>query len=458
MSGLSPSPQPLTSNLSPKRSTTVGIVFLVLFLDLVSFGLVFPVFGQMLDYYLERDSGLLRWMMQLASTVVPAADHGQRAALFGGMLAALYSLLQFVTAPWWGRLSDRIGRRPVLLWSLVGSLAANLLWVFSADFTVLLIARVIAGGFSGNVSTATAVVADITTPEQRGRAMGLMGMAFGLGFTVGPALGGVAWWIGHGWWSGGSAMFALNPFSLPALIATVLSLFNLAWVWRSFSETLPVERRSIPSGEGRSANPLRLFAAADLGAAVRRLNFSFAAYVLLFSGMEATLVFLAGQHLGLLPHHLGGLFMMIGLSSAMAQMLIFRRYVGRFGARRIGLAGLLTMMPGFLGLALVPQYPHLWLLVAALAVVALSSGMVFPALSTLVSLTADPQRQGQAMGTFRSAGSLGRAAGPLVAAGAYFSLSPSAPYLIAGIGVLLPVAMLALVKVSEPIVSPAGTR
>lgn len=442
--------------LPARRSTTVGIVFLVLFLDLVGFGLVFPVFGQMLDYYLERDSGLLRWMMQIASAVVPAADHGQRAALFGGMLAALYSLLQFVTAPWWGRLSDRIGRRPVLLWSLTGSVAANVLWVFSADFTVLLIARVIAGGFSGNVSTATAVVADITTPEQRGRAMGLMGMAFGLGFTVGPALGGVAWWIGHGWWDGGG-VFALNPFSLPALIATALSLFNLAWVWRSFSETLPVERRSLPTAEGRSANPLRLFAAAGLGAAVRRLNFSFAAYVLLFSGMEATLVFLASQHLGLLPHHLGGLFMMIGLSSALAQMLIFRRYVGRFGARRIGLAGLLTMMPGFLGLALVPLFPQLWLLVAALAVVALSSGMVFPALSTLVSLAADPLRQGQAMGTFRSAGSLGRAAGPLVAAGAYFAWSPSAPYLIAGIGVLLPVAMLALVKVSEPIAArPAG--
>ena len=419
------------------RKGVLPTVFLVLFLDLVGFGIVFPLYAELLNFYLLQDSGLLGMLLRLVDAVAPAdAGHWQRAALFGGVLAGGYAGLQFLAAPFWGRLSDRIGRRPVLLVSLTGSLLANVLWIVSFHFELLLIARLLAGITSGNVATANAAIADTTTPEQRGRAMGFVGMAFGLGFILGPAIGGLSYHL----LPRPDAMGPLlHPFSAVAVVATVLAALNLVIAWRSFPETHPPERRG-KAGEGRPVNPLRIFDR-SLGAGVARINGAFLLHTLLFSGMEATLVFLVAQQLGFGIGATTALFVAMGLMAAAMQGGVYRPLVNRVGPRALALCGLLALIPGFALVALVAWHPHAWLLWAGVLVMSVGTGLAFPAMGTIASLAADPARQGWAMGAYRSAGALGRALGPLLAAIAYFHGGPEWPYLIGAIGMVLPLVL-----------------
>lgn len=413
-----------------ERRGVLPVVFLTLFLDLVGFSIVFPLFAEKLKFYMARDAGILHWAMNL----MPDAPANHQAALFGGLLGALYAGLQFFAAPMWGRLSDRVGRRPVLMVSLTGSVLAYVLWVFSASFTLFFISRVIAGAMSGNVATANAAVSDVTTPETRSRGMAAVGMAFGLGFVIGPALGGIF----HGWSLGPTTTgdFGLHPFSGPAAISAGLAIFNLGLAFFVFPETNPPEKRAAPQ-PGRTSNLLQLFDP-KLGTGVAQLNLSFMFYTLIFSGMESTLIFLADQKLHFTPTDLGFLFAGMGLGSAAVQGAVFRRQSERFGVRRLGLIGLACLVPGFVLIGLVDWFPHTWLLVAGIALLAASTGLVFPALSTLVSLAGDPQRQGWVMGTFRSASAFGRAVGPLLAAGIYFLWRPGGTYLMCAVLVAIP--------------------
>ncbi len=206
------------------KKTGLGSIFLVLFVDLIGFSIVFPLFPEMMRWYGDQSGSLLALLMQPVDALFPGVDPLQRAALFGGLLGALYAGLQFIAAPFWGRMSDRYGRRPILLVSLVGSLVANLLWVFSGSFSVLLLSRLLAGAMTGNIAVANAAVADVTTSANRSKGMAAVGMAFGLGFILGPAMGG---WLGH---------IRLDQ-ALPALvhggsIPSRLRLWSrLAWRW-----------------------------------------------------------------------------------------------------------------------------------------------------------------------------------------------------------------------------------
>jgi MFS family permease len=432
------------------RRTSLVVIFLVLFVDLIGFSIVFPLFADMLKYYTVHDQGLLKLAMGVVDQVFPVKAADQRAALFGGLIGATYSTLQFISAPYWGRLSDRIGRRPVLLLSITGNTLAYLIWIFSGDFTTLLVSRLLAGLMTGNVATANAAVADITTPETRARGMGMIGMAFGLGFILGPALGGLSTVLPR---LDGSALLAswgANPFSTAAAIAFLLSLVNLVWAFFRFHETLPAERRGSAVAVSRPINPMRLFSR-RLGATVAVVNFSFFFHTLLFAGFEATMVFLSAQRCQFTPIQNGWLFAWMGLTAAIVQGGIFRRLAPRVGQRVLAMAGFLSLIPGFGLVALVDWYPSTTLLVIAVTGLAAGTGLVFPSLNTMASLSADPVRQGEAMGAFRSAGSLGRALGPLLAAVVYFAVRPAAPYIIAAVGMTIP-----LILVSRLRPSPAG--
>ncbi len=424
-----------------RRGTGLGTVFLVLFIDLAGFGILFPLYAEMMKFYLEHDRGLLHALLGGITGLFPHADAGQQAALFGGTIGALYSGVQFLTAPLWGRLSDRVGRRPVLLVSIGGSLMAALLWAFSCDFTLLLLSRLIAGGMTGNVAVANAAVADLTTPQTRSRGMAAVGMAFGLGFILGPAIGAFAWaYLPH--WQATSTVLGVNPFTCAALIAVALSLINLVWAWRFFRETLPPEKRVSAPPMTRTLDPAQMFRA-DLGPGVPAINLTFLIYTLLFSAMETTLVFLVMHRLDFGPVQNGQLFVVMGLIAAVMQGGVFRPFVRRFGPRVLGIAGIVAMLPGFVLLALIDAHPHqsfAWLGVSLLAV---GTGLVFPALTALASLAGDPARQGYVMGAFRSAGALGRAGGPLLGAIAYFSINPASPYWIGVVVLVVPIVMLA---------------
>jgi MFS family permease len=360
------------------------------------------------------------------------------------LLGALYSLLQFIVAPIWGRLSDRFGRRPILLISLGGNLVAYLLWVFSGTFALLLLSRLMAGIMGGSVASANAAVADITgSAKERARGMGLVGMAFGLGFILGPVIGGVSYYaLPRLDDNAALAAIGVNPFSMPAAIATALCLINFIWAIMRFRETLPLERRQKASAAtDRTANPFRLFSN-RLGAGVLTVNLAFFFHTVLFAGMESTLVFLTAQMLGFEPQHNGYLFAWMGFLAAVMQGGVFRRMAPRIGGKPLAIAGLLLLMPGFLLIGLVDWHHHTWLLVLGISVLATGTGLVFPALSTLISLAASRSDQGLALGSFRSAGSLGRAIGPLLAAVVYFTFRPAAPYLCGMVGVIIPILLL----------------
>jgi MFS family permease len=423
----------------PERSggaprTSLGVIFLVLFTDLVAFGMLFPIYGGLLTFYSESGHPLMGWILATVDAIHPGSSPNQRVALFGGIMAALYAGLQFIAAPLWGRLSDRVGRRPVLLFSMIGTLVANLLWVFGGDFGIFILSRVLAGGLSGNVGVANAAVADITTPENRGRGLAAIGMAFGFGFIIGPAIGGLvsaqALRVDALGWPG------LHPFSTVALVAAGLGAVNLVWALARFRETIAPERRGQP-GAPRPLNPLQLIDPA-LGSEVRALNLACLFHTLIFSGLEATLVFLTWERFAFDPMANGWLFVWMGFVSLLANGVLFRRLVTKVGPRPLAMFGLVVMAPGYLLVGLVDWHAALWLLVLGSAVLSVGTGTVFPGLNTMASLAADPARQGWVMGTFRSASALGRAIGPLLGAVVYFAWRPGATYLVCAGAVLLP--------------------
>lgn len=421
----------------------LGVIFLTLFLDLVGFSIIFPLFPAMLDYYLPSGDGGHSLLGQL---IAPLANWAERsgaadprfmtAVLFGGILGSLYSILQFICAPLWGAYSDRVGRRKVLLITISGLALSYILWFFAASFWVLVLARVLGGAMGGNLSVATAAVADTTTRAKRSSGLAIIGIAFGLGFIVGPAIGGVFALIDLTEIAPSLKAFGVNPFSVPALVSLTLTVVNLAWVYRHFKETLPESKRRQAKSERRGLAVFRIFQCPE--PATRRTNFVYLIYMLAFSGMEFTLTFLAVERFAFSPAQNGGMFVFIGFILVLVQGGIVRRLATPVGEKRLALAGLACGVAAFLALAMAMQ---LGLFFGALALMAFSIGLASPTLSALVSLYSNESDQGANLGIFRSAGSLARAIGPLVAAFVYFVYGSKSAYLFGAVVVILPLVM-----------------
>ena len=421
-----------------------AVVLLVLFLDLVGFSIIFPMLPQMLDWYGHEDGGLLPAISDwLASTFGIALDAGRRhAALIGGVLAGLYSIIQFVVTPFWGRLSDRIGRRPVLLATTTMNLLGYVLWMFSGSFMVFFVSRILCGFASGNIGVASAAVADLSTKENRAKAMGLMGAAIGLGFITGPAIGALCGLSIASAPVAATGVFAINPFTLPAGVAAALSLLNVVWLVRRFGETLPPEKRG-DHGTTRSINPLRLFRR-DLGPGLPRLNFAYLLFMVGFAGFEGTLVFLLVEHLDYDIGWSGLCMVWLGFCSAFVQGGLVRRAVKRTGERALALRGLVILIPGYAlcaGVGLAELGP--WALWVGVTLLAVGVGYLSPTMSAMVSLRTSAATQGAAMGSYRSVGALGRAIGPFGAAFLYFGMGAHAPYVAAAVLGVVPLVLLA---------------
>ena len=436
----------IDTSISPDTKgnhSRLGVIFLTLFLDLVGFSIIFPLFPAMLDYYLPSGDGGHSLLGQL---IAPLANWAERsgaadprfmtAVLFGGILGSLYSILQFICAPLWGAYSDRVGRRKVLLITISGLALSYILWFFAASFWVLVLARVLGGAMGGNLSVATAAVADTTTRAKRSSGLAIIGIAFGLGFIVGPAIGGVFALIDLTEIAPSLKAFGVNPFSVPALVSLTLTVVNLAWVYRRFKETLPESKRRQAKSERRGLAVFRIFQCPE--PATRRTNFVYLIYMLAFSGMEFTLTFLAVERFAFSPAQNGGMFVFIGFILVLVQGGIVRRLATPVGEKRLALAGLACGVAAFLALAMAMQ---LGLFFGALALMAFSIGLASPTLSALVSLYSNESDQGANLGIFRSAGSLARAIGPLVAAFVYFVYGSKSAYLFGAVVVILPLVM-----------------
>jgi len=412
----------------------LGPILLTLFIDLVGFSIIFPLFPAILDSY-RGDPWLEGWLDTLRS-LSPQIDEPRLVVLFGGVLGSIYSFLQFLLSPFWGSLSDRIGRRPVLLITIWGNLMAALLWAFSGNFALLVLSRVLAGIAGGNISAATAAVADLTPGPERARGMGLIGASFGLGFILGPAIGGALSLIDMtSLWPAeeGGALLATSSFTAAALGVCLLSAINWLWVWFRLKETRPA---------GYPPRPVRwqISLGGRWGKQVRRAQLANLIFLIGFSGMEFTLAFLVQQRFSWHSADIAVMFVAIGLTLALVQGGLSRplaRVCGPHVTSRIGIS---LVIVGLMGIAISTSEWKLWLSLLPLSV---GAAMVMPMLSTIVSQAVGPQQQGEVLGNFRSLGSLARAFGPMLAAILYWQVGPSAPYWVSAAVLLIPFWLLA---------------
>lgn len=429
----------LSSNDRPQSKAALGTIFLIIFIDLVGFSIVFPLFPAMLEYYLGREghTGLLGALLHFLTQFERAgAGSGHfTAVLFGGVLGSIYSFLQFLFAPIWGSLSDRFGRRNILLYTVFGTTASYLLWFFSGSFLLFIIARLLGGAMAGNLSVGSAAIADVTSRANRAKGMALIGIAFGLGFTLGPAIGGLlAGWNLLDYFPQAEAT-GVNPFSVPAGFAFLLSLLNLLGVVFFFRETLPKEKRTPSSFAQR--NPLRIFHVRQ-EAPIPRTNAVYFLYILAFSGMEFTLTFLASQRFDFAPRDIGLMFVHIGFILILTQGILVRKMVPVAGEKNLTVAGLLLMV---LAMFVLAGAQTVGLLYTGLTLMAVGAGLTNPCLTALVSLYVSSDKQGETLGIFRSFGSLARAVGPLIASFIFWWYGSAISYTVGGILLLIPLAL-----------------
>jgi len=374
------------------------ILFLIVFVDLMGFGVVIPL----LPYYALRFDA-----SPFAVT----------------MLMACYSLAQFVMAPVLGRISDRVGRRPVLLVSLVCSVASYV-WLGLADtLWMLYAARLVAGAGAGNIAAAQAYIADVTPPEKRAKGMGMIGAAFGLGFTVGPAIGGVL----------AGADPATADLARPAYLAAGLSAL-------AFALTAARLRESLAPGAALAARPGRLALARSALVRPMLANLIFLLFVTVsaFAGMETTFALWANSRFGWGPEQVGWVFFYVGIVLAALQGGAIGRLAQRFGEARLVTAGAAIIGLGLLGLAFAAS---LWEVLVVTGLLAVGMGLLNPSTSSLISREAGADERGGVMGVSQSASSLARILGPAVA-GAVFTLwGRNAPYLLGALLMAVVVAM-----------------
>lgn len=380
------------------------ILFLIVFIDLVGFGIIIPL----LPFYAE-------YFDASPATV--------------GLVMATYSAAQFVAAPLWGRLSDRVGRRPVLLATLAGAAVCYVWLGFAGSLTALFLARAAGGLMAGNIATAFAYVADVTAPENRARGMGAIGAGFGLGFIAGPAIGGLL--------AGADPVHA--DFQSPALAAASASALAFGLALFVLPESLPPEQRaSLASGSaaGRRASFRQALARPQIGLLIA---LAFLA-VFVFAGMEATFAMWSRRQFGWGPEQNGYLFAMIGLLSAGIQGGLVGRLAKRFGEPRLIVAGAALLA---VGIALIPLAATVPPLLAAMIVAGTGFSLISPALNSLISLKAGEGTIGGVMGVTRSATTLARVVGPAWAGFLFSWLGKDWPY-VAGALVMVVVVGLGL--------------
>ncbi len=436
-----------STSVRPPRPLSLGVIFLTLYIDLIGFSIIFPLGPDLLEYYLkiEGRTGALGWLVAQTDALAQAFGIANYApVLFGGVLASVFSILQFVFAPFWGAVSDRRGRRGVLMLTVAGTALGYLIWVCSGSFWLFLLSRIVSGGFSGNLSVATAAVADVTTREERSKAMGLVGAAFGLGLVTGPTLGALTVHFDLVARFPELARFGFNPFSVPALLALGLCVINFFWIAARFKETLTPAMRA-GAREPRLRNPI----SAILGLsdpAVRRTNLVAFVFSIAFVAMEAALTFLAAERFGYTARQNGILLGFLGLCAVVTQGFIVRRFLRVADETHVLMAGLAFTV---VGMGVIGYAAQPWMLYAGLALLAVGSGFVNPATTGLISLYAGAEEQGRVLGIFRSLSALARAFTPVIAGIVFWRYGGTSVFVAGAVLALLALALSA--KLPKPV-------
>ena len=386
----------------PSRTPALGFIFVTLFLDVLGIGLIIPVLPKLIESFEGGD--------------VSAASHTV------GVLAALYSLMQFLFAPVLGNLSDRYGRRPVILGSLLGSGLDYLLLAWAPSVGWFFLGRVISGITGASFTAASAYIADVSPPEKRAANFGLIGAAFGLGFIAGPAIGGLL----------GNA-----GLRLPFLVAAGVTLLN--WLYGLFilPESLKPENRR--RFDWARANPLGSLMALKRYALVLGLSTTFFLIHTAQNMLHATWVLYTGYRYGWTPGQVGVSLAIVGVMAALVQGLLARRLIPALGEPRSLVAGLAISATAMVGYG---WAPHGWLIYVILVFGSLG-GIAGPAAQGLISRTVAANEQGAVQGALSSLGSVAGILGPPLGAGVFgWFIGARAPWHLPGAAFFLASGMM----------------
>lgn len=374
------------------------VIFFTVFIYLLGFGMIIPVLPILSTHY--------------GATPFQA-----------GLLMSIYSLMQFLFAPFWGKLSDKYGRRPILMYCLLGEALSYLVLAFSRSLEMLFVARFLTGFFGASISTASAYISDVTTPQERSKGMALIGAAFGLGFLFGPAIG------------GGLTVYAESISKDMGFIASfssygvaLLCFFTFIFAFFQLHETKTAEERKLAQID-KSKRFDHLFKFLKMKT-TGSLMITFGLAMLAMSIMEATLVLLMKQRFDWSIKEVSFGFAYIGVIIIFTQGFLVRRLIPKLGERFVLRAGLICMT---IGLSIIGFAPNLVLTGIAMTVLSLGHGLTNPSVMGSISLLVPSEEQGVAMGTTQSLSALGRVIGPAVGGFLFGQLSPSAPFLLAGL-------------------------
>ena len=374
------------------------IIFVTVFIDLLGFGIIIPL----LPFYAETFGA---------------------SALVVGLLSTSFSLMQFLFAPVWGRLSDIFGRRPIILAGLLGSALSYLAFGLATSLPMLFAARILAGIAGANIPTAQAFIADSTTPDNRAKGMGLVGAAFGLGFIFGPAIGG---FLSH--WG----------YSAPAFFAATLSLANFSAALFFLPESLPPESRGVRARPGRVAAFQRAFARPKL-ALVLAVSFL---VMTAFASFESMFALFVESRFAFGATTIGYLFAWVGVVLALVQGVLVGRVVPLVGEHRLVPSAILVMV---VALAAIASAPSVVLLMAAMGLLAMGMGFNSPSTLSVVSRLADPTDQGSTLGVSQSLASLARIVGPMWGGFVYDRFGHTVPFYTASALMLIACGLSVLV-------------
>ncbi|XP_017102717.2 major facilitator superfamily domain-containing protein 10 [Drosophila bipectinata] len=440
------------SKKAEKSDPMIYVVFISLLFDLLAFTIILPLLPSLLEYYRQNDaSGLyallterVRWFQQLLG-----APERYISVLFGGFLGSMFSFLQFVASPIVGGLSDYYGRKPVLLVCATGIALSYLIWAFSSNFALFVLARFVGGISKGNISLCMSVITDVSSVKTRGRGMALVGVAFSLGFIVGPMIGAMFAIFSDKSASGGTW------FVLPSLLAFGLATGDLLVLAFCLRETLPKEKRvkEISSALSYGLQLLNFSAIFRFAAiknvpkkdidALRSIGLIYFLYLFLYSGLEFTVTFLMYHKFGYTSMDQAKMFLTTGVIMTLLQGSVVRR-LPEAKIKVYAIFSLYLIVPAFILVGLAEGSRMLY---AGMILFAISTAFAVTCLTTLVSKYGNDDQKGSVLGIFRSLGALARALGPVVGCIAFWCVGSKITYIAGGLLLIYPALALQRARV-----------